>query len=199
MRRLLAALFYVLMLGPPHAIRLHAEAQGTGDELDGVPLWLAVAAEFMLRAGIFLVVAWGFQSSVSSEDFRRFHGETLLVAVYVAGVVHTLIYTYCFGVMWRRRTRSKVLRTYRIMRNLVYSIIPALLAAGLVLKWQDYNQIALFYGNWVEWIFLGVWLVVAVLGLLEALLVNNTPHGIDKAIVLTDYNAKQDSIRFEKR
>ena len=193
MKRLFAALLYVLMLGPPHAIRLHSEAQGTGDELDGAPLWLAVVAEFTLRAGIFLVVAWAFQSSVSSEDFRRFYGAALLVAVYAAGVVHTLIYTYCFGTMWRRQTRSNVMRAYRIMRNLVYSVIPALLAAGLVLKWQDYNQIALFYGDWVEMAFLAVWLTAALLGLLEALLVKNTPHGIDKAIVFTRHSREQDA------
>jgi FlaA1/EpsC-like NDP-sugar epimerase len=182
MRRLFVALGYVSMIGPPHAMRLHAEAQGTGDELDGAPLWLAVVAEFMVRSGIFLVASWILQVIVSNEDFRRFQVFNLLIAVYAAGAVHTLIHIYCFGLKHKKWTYASLLRIYRLGRNMVYSIVPALLAAGLVLLWQDYNQMELFEGDWVGLVFVGTWTVLLVLGLLEAFLFRRMPVGIADAI-----------------
>lgn len=182
MRKLIVVLGYVSMLGPPHAIRLHAEAQGTGGELDGIPLWLAVVAEFMVRSGIFLVISWIFQVALSNEEFRRFQVFNLLIAVYVSGAVHTLIHMYCFGLMWGRWSNTRVQRTYRLGRNLVYSVIPAFPAAGLVLIWQEFNQMPLFHGQEVKWAFLGTWISVAVLGFLQALLVKRTPYGVARTI-----------------
>jgi hypothetical protein len=40
----------------------------------------------------------------------------------------------------------------------------------------------LFQGPWVEWVFLGTWISVALLGLLQAFLVKRTPHGIARAM-----------------
>lgn len=195
MRRLFVALGYVSMIGPPHAIRLHAEAQGSGDELDGVPLWLAVAAEFMVRSGIFLVASWALQVAMSNEDFRRFQVFQLLIAVYGAGAVHTLIHMYCFGVKYKTWPYLKLLRIYRLGRNLVYSIIPALLAAGLVLLWQEYNQIELFEGDWVAWAFGSTWMMLVVLGLLQAWWFKRIPHGIDDAIPKRKKNMKRTPVR----
>lgn len=198
MRKPIVALGYVSMLGPPHAIRLHAEAQGTGGELDGVPLWLAVAAEFMVRSGIFLVISWMFQVALSNEEFRRFQVFNLLIAVYVSGAVHTLIHLYCFGLKWGRWPDARVHRTYRLGRNLVYSVIPAFPAAGLVLIWQEFNQIPLFQGQWVEWVFLGTWVSVAVLGLLQAFLVRRTPHGIARAMAPVPAAQRGRAVRSDK-
>ena len=198
MRRLIVALGYISMLGPPHAIRLHAEARGTGGELDGVPLWLAVAAEFMVRSGIFLVISWMFQVALSNEEFRRFQVFNLLIAVYVSGAVHTLIHLYCFGFKWGRWSNARVHMIYRLGRNLVYSVIPAFPAAGLVLIWQEFNQMPLFQGPWVEWVFLGTWVSVAVLGLLQAFLVNRTPHGIARAMAPAQDAQPSGSVPSEK-
>lgn len=198
MRRLIVALGYVFMLGPPHAIRIHTEAQGTGGELDGVPLWMAVAAEFIARSGMFLVISWMFQVALSNEEFRRFQVFNLLIAVYVSGAIHTLIHVYCFGLKWGRWSNARVHRTYRLGRNLVYSVIPAFPAAGLVLIWQEFNQIPLFQGQWVEWVFLGVWSAVAVLGLLQAFVVKRTPHGVEGAMAPVQGTKSDNTVRSDK-
>jgi hypothetical protein len=193
-RQLFVALGYVSMMGPPHAIRLHTEAQGSGEELDGVPLWVAVAAEFIVRSGIFLVASWVLQMAVSNEDFRRFQVFQLLIAVYGAGALHTLIHIYCFGLKYKTWPYIKLVRVYRLGRNLAYSIIPALFAAGLVLLWQEYNQIALFDGDWVTWVFGGTWTALAILGLLQAWLFKRMPLGIKEAIPIRKKSSKHTQV-----
>jgi len=174
---------YVLMLGPPHAIRIHTQAQGHDHELNGVPLWIAVLAEFMVRMGIFILIVFVYQSWITNEVFRLFHMEVFFVVVCIAGFMHTGIYTLCFAYLWSRLKKAKVLKFYRVLRNLIYSVIPGMLAAGAVLKWQQYNQVAMFHGNEVQIMALSVWGVVMVAGLLEALLRNTMPHGIDRSNV----------------
>ncbi|MFM2263292.1 MAG: hypothetical protein RI959_1968 [Pseudomonadota bacterium] len=178
MRKLIVILGYMSLLGPPHAIRIHSEAQGGGGELDGLPLWIVAAVELMVRAGMLLVISWGLQEALSHETFRRFQVFFLLMAVFASGVVHTLVHYYCFGLKWGKWAHARLRRTYRLGRNLAYSVVPAFPVAGAVLVWQELNQIALFQGQVVESVFFGTWLMMALLGVTEALVAKRMPHGI---------------------
>lgn len=178
MKNLINILSYLLMLGPPRALQIHADAQEQGGELDGMPVWLVYAAELVMRTGVFLVISWGLQEALSHEIFRRFQVFFLIVAVFVSGFVHTAVHLYCFGMMWGVWSKIVVGRVYRTGRNLSYSIIPAFPAAGAVLVWQDHNQIALFQGDLVENTFFATWVIMALLGVAEALLVKRKPLGI---------------------
>ncbi len=178
MKNLIKLLAYLVMLGPPHALRIHADAQEKGGELDGLPLWVVFGAEFFVRTGIFLVVSWGLQETLGHELFRRFQVFFLVAAVFASGLLHTTVYFYCFGVMWGVWSKARIGRVYRFGRNLAYSVIPAFPAAGAVLLWQEYNQINLFQGDWVEIAFFASWAAMALLGMAEALFAKRKPLGI---------------------
>lgn len=178
MKKIINFLAYLFMLGPPRALRLHAEAQEKGGELHGMPVWMVFTVEFLVRTGIFLVLSWGLQEALGNELFRRFKVYFLVFAVFGAGILHTTVYFFCFEVMWGVWSKVSLGRVYRIGRNLGYSVIPPFPAAGVVLAWQEYNHIPLFQGEWVQSTFFATWAAMLVLGMIEALMAKRKPLGI---------------------
>lgn len=178
MKNPIRLLAYVVLLGPPHALQIHADAQNKGGELDGLPVWMVFGAEFLMRASVFLMISWGLQEVLGNETFRRFQVFFLIGAVFASGFVHTTVYFYCFFIKWEIWPKSRLGRVYRMGRNLAYSVIPAFFTSGLMLGWQEYNQMPLFQGHLVETTFFIVWGGMAVLGVIEAILVKRKPLGI---------------------
>jgi len=182
----LSSLFFILgyvsLVGPPRAIDIHARAQESGGELAGQPLLLVVAAEYVLRGGMFMVMTFGLREIISDGLFERYKIFLFLGALVASGALHTVIYYICFG---RRKSKSKfkskaqLARVYRLGRNLSYSVLPGFLSAGVCVMWQELNQIKLFSGDLVYYAFFGTWGAVAVLGLLEAYIVHRRPMGLD--------------------
>jgi hypothetical protein len=177
-RDLIQGIGYILLLGPPRAIKMHADAQGTGGELDGFAQWSVVCLELMVRAGVLLVLSWALQEALGHEVFRRFQVTFLLMALAVSGVLHTVVHYYCFGMKKRHWSIKQRMRVYRLGRNLTYSVIPAFPFAGVVLLWQEVNRVPLFHGNIVELTFIGVWVFAAVLGFAEGLWATRIPTGV---------------------
>lgn len=190
MKSIIFFLGYISMLGLPHALRLHSEAQGKGDELDGLPLWLVVLAELVMRAGFLLIISWGLQETLGHEVFRRFQVFFLLMTVFASGSLHTLCYYYCYGIKLRRWSNERLQVVYRLGRNMAYSVIFGFPAAGVVLIWQELNQIELFKGNVVELVFFGTWLFMMLVGVVEALFVKRMPRGVDRTTLVVHDSKK---------
>lgn len=184
MKSIIFFLGYISMLGLPHALRLHSEAQGKGDELDGSPLWLVVLAELMMRAGFLLIISWILQESLGHEVFRRFQVFFLLMAFFVSGTLHTLCYYYCYGIKLGKWSKARLQLVYRLGRNLTYSVIPGFPVAGVVLIWQELNQIELFKGNVVELGFFSMWFFMMFIGIVEALFAKRMPRGLDRTTLV---------------
>jgi hypothetical protein len=167
------------LLGPPQAIFLHEQAKDTGSELDGLSVWLVVLAEFFIRGALYLLVIFILQELTGRHDFHRYQLTYFSAALGAAGFLHTIIYflTLGWGVNhWSLRTMQC---TYRLGRNLTYTVPPALATLLCVVWWQDMNHIPLFQGE-VVWRISGLaWLVFVVLGFLEAVFSKRIPTGLE--------------------
>ncbi len=182
---------YVSLLGPPRAIFLHAQAKGTGSELDGVPLWLAVAAELIIRGVIYVLTIFLLQEIMGRQDFHRYQMSYFATGLGVAGICHTLIYFLTLGWGVSHWQLSSMQRAYRLGRNLTYSVAPTLATMIGVLWWQDMNHIPLFQGQLFWQIPSFVGLVFVALGILEAVFVKRVPTGLEADVqVLTSRNQK---------
>lgn len=166
-------------MGPPQAVYLHRSAQGTRTELDGLPLWLVVLAEFAVRATIFTFSVFVAQEWIGVEDFHVYQLTFFAYVVAVSGAAHTLIYYLTLGVGAKRWSFSRMQRVYRLGRNLTYSVAPAVAASLATLWWQDLHHIPLFSGGTVEQVGVSVAAAFMVLGVGEALLVKRIPTGLE--------------------
>ena len=171
---------YILLVGPPRAIAIRENADRYNDELQGKPVRVVMLFEFILRAGIFLVIAASIESLLGDYLFERYQIDFFLLSLIIAGVIHTL--TYYFGYCYLESQNPSVYRIYRLGRNFAYAIVPAFVAAGLVLIWQDFNHIELFSDDWVENTFIVTWALFILMGLLEALLMKRIPTGLGKIL-----------------
>ena len=171
---------YILLVGPPRAIAIRENADRYNDELQGKPVRVVMLFEFMLRAGIFLVIAASIESLLGDYLFERYQIDFFLLSLIIAGVIHTL--TYYFGYCYLESQNPSVYRIYRLGRNFAYAIVPAFVAAGLVLIWQDFNHIELFSDDWVENTFIVTWSLFILMGLMEALLMKRIPTGLGKIL-----------------
>lgn len=175
---------YATLMGPPQALYLHRSAQGTRSELDGLPLWLVLFTEFLLRAtvftlGVFLVSEW-----LGAEIFLIYKVTYFAIAMAVSGAVHTVIYYLTLGIGAKYWQFSTMQRLYRLGRNLTYSVAPALVAALATLVWQDLRYIPLFDGETVWRISASVWGVFLLLGICEAMFVKRIPTGLERDAAL---------------
>jgi hypothetical protein len=175
---------YATLIGPPQALYLHRSAQGTHSELDGLPLWLVLFTEFLLRAtvftlGVFLVGEW-----MGAEIFHLYRLAYFAIAMAVSGAAHTVIYYITLGVGAKYWQFSTMQRLYRLGRNLTYSVAPALVAALATLVWQDLRYIPLFEGDTVWRISAAVWGLFMLLGVSEAMFVNRIPTGLERDAAL---------------
>lgn len=170
---------YISLLGPPRAIFLHEQAKGTGSELDGLPVWLVVLAEFFIRGALYVLMIFILQELTGRHDFHRYQLTYFSATLGTAGLLHTIIYflTLCWGVNhWSLRTMQC---TYRLGRNLTYTVPPALAILLCVVWWQDMNHIPLFQGELVWQISGFAWLVFVVLGFLQAVFAKRIPTGLE--------------------
>jgi hypothetical protein len=171
-------------MGPPQALYLHRSAQGTHSELDGLPLWLVLFTEFLLRAtvftlGVFLVGEW-----MGAEIFHLYRVAYFAIAIAVCGAVHTVIYYLTLGVGAKYWQFSTMQRLYRFGRNLTYSVAPALVAALATLVWQDLHHTPLFDGETVWRTSAAVWGLFMLLGVCEAVFVKRIPTGLERDAAL---------------
>jgi hypothetical protein len=179
--RILFIVGYLSMVGPPRAVGIHSRAQANNGELAGKPLFLVVLIELMLRAGLLIVTAFAVTELVGREAYERYRGDMFLIGLVVSGCVHTLFYYVCFDLLHARLGQS-VTRLYRVGRNLAYAVVPAFFTSGVALAWQEMNQRHLFSGDLVTNTFLGTWVVMVLIGMIEALLVNRHPLGLDNVL-----------------
>jgi hypothetical protein len=173
---------YISLLGPPRAIFLHEKAKGTGGELDGLPIWLVVLAEFIIRGAMYLMAIFLLQELVGRHDFYRYQLTYFSATLGLAGILHTMIYflTLCCGV--KHWSLSTMQYTYRLGRNLTYTVPPALVTLLCMLWWQDMNHIPLFQGELVWQISGLAWLVFVLIGFVQAVIAKSIPTGLEEDV-----------------
>lgn len=171
---------YILLAGPPRAIEISINANRYGDDLQDKPIQSIFLFEFLLRSGVFLVIAASIESLLGDYLFERYQLDLFLMSLILAGGIHTLAYyvAYC---LLDPHNRS-VLRVYRLGRNFAYALIPAFVAAGLVLLWQEINYIELFSKQHVEKAFIATWCLFVLIGLVEALIMKRIPTGLGQSL-----------------
>lgn len=169
---------FISLLAPPEALSLHARAKGTRSELDGLPVWLVVLAEFIFRCATFSLLVFGLQELVGRETFHRLLLDYISVALVLAYAWHTLVYFLAFRVSCGLVTTSSAQRLYRLGRNSAYSVPPAALAALMLMWWQDLRNIP-FTAAVLGHVVVGTGLIFLVAGVIEALLVKRTPTGLE--------------------
>lgn len=172
---------YVLLIGPPRAVEISSHANAIGDELQGKPIWVVILTEFIFRSGIFLVVAASIESFLGDQLYEQYRLDLFLGSLIFAGLIHTFAYyaSYCLI----KSSGHSLSRIYRLGRNFAYATVPAFLAAGLVVIWQDANDIELFSGDYLDQVFLGTWIIFVILGLFEALLMKRIPTGLGQILL----------------
>jgi hypothetical protein len=177
---------YATLMGPPQALYLHRSAQGTRSELDGLPLWLVLFTEFLVRATIFTLGVFFVGEWMGAEIFLLYRVTYFAIAMAVSGAVHTVIYYLTMGVGAKYWQFSTMQRLYRLGRNLTYSVAPALVAALATLVWQDLRYIPLFEGDTVWRISAAVWGLFMLLGVCEAMFVKRIPTGLERDAALLE-------------
>jgi hypothetical protein len=168
------------MVGPPRAIEIKSRAEKNKDELTGQPLWLVLCVEFILRGSMLLLLAVALESLAGDLLYEQYRLDIFFAALIASGVCHSSFYYLAFGVL-KKDSRSSA-RTYRLGRNFAYAVIPAFLAAGITLIWQDFNQKSLFEGELVEMTFFITWGVFLVAGLVEAMIASRRPTGLGEKL-----------------
>ena len=171
---------YMLLIGPPRAIEILDKANNQQGELAGQSLWQVIVIEFVVRSGLFLIVAVLVEALVGDLAFEIYKMDLFFAALILAGVVYSLFYFIAFGL--NPEKIGKRCRLYRIGRNFSYAVVPAFPAAGLALFWQQINQQTLFSGNLVSQVFLLTWGIFILAGLIEALIVFRQPMGLDEKL-----------------
>jgi hypothetical protein len=171
---------YVFLVGPPRAVEISAQANAVGDELQGKPIWVVILIEFIFRSGIFLVIAASFESFLGDLLYEQYRLDLFLGSLILAGLIHTFSYYVSYCVL--HFPGHSLSRVYRLGRNFAYAIVPAFFAAGLVLIWQDINEIELFSGDYFEQVFFGTWSFFVLMGLAEALLMKRIPTGLGQVL-----------------
>lgn len=179
---------FVSLMGPPHAVFLHQKAHGTGSELDGRPLWLVVAAEFAMRACIFMLLVYGVQESLGRETFHRYALPAASVALGISGALHTFIYYLAFGFATEHLSDINVHRIYRLGRNWTYSVPPALVAGLLAMWWRDLRNLPLYEFDFLLMVVGTTWLTFLVIGTVEAVVVKRTPTGLEEDVIALSGN-----------
>ena len=129
---------------------------------------------------MFLVIASSIESFLGDHLYELYRLDLFLGSLIFAGVIHTFSYyaSYCFI----NSPGHSLSRIYRLGRNFAYAILPAFVAAGLVLIWQDINGIELFSGDLIEKVFFGSWTILVLLGLIEALFMKRIPTGLGQVL-----------------
>ncbi len=178
---LLFIIGYVLLVGPPRAVEISANAKDSDDELHAKPIWMVILAEFILRSGIFLVIAASIEAVLGDYLYELYHLDLFLGSLILAGIIHTFSYyaSYCF----MGSKGHSMSRFYRLGRNFAYAIVPAFVAAGLVLVYQDINDLQYFDYQQVEIIFFITWAFFVFLGLFEALFMKRIPMGLGSVLL----------------
>ncbi len=181
LKRTIFIIGYLFLVGPPRAFEILERANRSRGELMGKPLWVVMIAEFTLRAGLFLLVAVAIESLLEDELFERYQIDLFLGVLIISGVVHSLSYYLVFRLS-RRNMAGTPIFFYRFGRNIAYAVIPAFVAAGIALVWQDLNQKELFSGELIQSVFTGTWGLFLLLGMLETLLVRRIPTGLGEVL-----------------
>ena len=171
---------YVFLVGPPRAVEISAQANSVGDELQGKPIWVVILIEFIFRSGVFLVIAASVESFLGDVLYEQYRLDLFLGSLILAGLIHTFSYYVSYCVL--HSPGHSLSRVYRLGRNFAYAIVPAFIAAGFVLIWQDINGIELFSGDYFEKIFFGTWSIFVFLGLFEAFLMKRIPTGLGQIL-----------------
>jgi hypothetical protein len=172
---------YVLLVGPPRAVEISNYANDAGDELRGKPIWVVILTEFVFRSGIFLIFAASIESLLGDQRYEQYQLDLFLGSLIFAGLIHTFSYyaSYCLTYS----SGHSLSRVYRLGRNFAYAILPAFMAAVVVLTWQDINDIELFSGGYIERVFFVTWCSFVILGLFEALLMKRIPTGLGEILL----------------
>jgi len=172
---------YVLLVGPPRAVEISSHADDSGDELQGKPIWVVILAEFILRSGLFLIIAVSIETLLGDQLYEQYRLDLFLGSLIFAGLIHTFSYyaSYCL-IDSSEHSQSRI---YRLGRNFSYAIVPAFMAAGLVVIWQDINDIELFSGQYLEQVFFATWSLFVLLGLFEALMMKRIPTGLGRILL----------------
>ncbi len=172
---------YVLLVGPPRAVEISSYAEDSGDELQGKPIWVVILAEFIFRSGLFLIIAASIEFLLGDQLYEQYRLDLFMGSLIFAGLIHTYSYYASYYLIDSSRHRQS--RIYRLGRNFAYAIVPAFMAAGLVVIWQDINDIELFSGDYLYQAFFATWSLFVFMGLFEALLMKRIPRGLGKILL----------------
>jgi len=159
---------YLLLIGPPQALKIQQRANRFEDELVGHSLLFVLISETALRAGMFLLIAFFIEYLLGNELFELYRVDYVLFALIVSGGIHIFSYYLGQGLMSKMKYSSGMF-IYRIGRNTAYAILPAICAAILALYSQYIGQIELFSRSLVEVVFSMTYLIFFLLGIQKAI------------------------------
>ena len=172
--KILYAVGYISLIGPPRALIIFQHANERDGELAGKPLWFIVLAEWLVRAGLFLLLATSIESAVGDYNFERMNSDIFLGSLIGAGLVHTLAYYVCFNGSLSLKRAEKM---YRFFRNFCYALIPAFIIAGAATLVQILHP-QMLNSSEVRDIFFASLAFAEVVGIVEASLVKRAPKGL---------------------
>ncbi|GGF62900.1 hypothetical protein [Alteromonas lipolytica] len=177
--RLLWLCGYVLLIGPPRLYELKHKARQTGNELSNLPFTVLIGVEVLVRLGLFLMIVTATEALTGKARYDYFLLDFFFAALALAGAGHLAVFLLCFSVC---QGNPSSMRWYRLGRNTIYAVPPALVAGLLALLWQHQNHQALVSGNLVQQAFGLCWAGFFMLGLAEAWLMRRKPTGLDTVL-----------------
>jgi len=173
---------YPLLISPSQALDIKLAQVQTNGELARVPVYLILALESSIRLSLLLILAVTVDYLVGNLLYEMFRGDTALLVLIVSGAVHISAY-YLLLVRCKRQHRTTCFRIYRLVRNLCYAPVPGIAAAGVYLMFEYLDGNQNLEDVYVLPVYLGVTVVMAILGVLEFFISKRLPVGLDTVIV----------------
>lgn len=172
---------YILLVGPPRALDLQSKERETGGELADQPLALVLVVELMLRSAFLLLVAVLAEELMGKFYYDHYKLDLMMAILIASGLVHAVFYFIFIGLLYPRSSKT-ALRLYRFGRNMAYAALPGLVTVIPPLIWQTKNQIPPFSGDLIDVVYFGTFAVMALAGIIEALILNRHPLGLDESL-----------------
>lgn len=181
--QLLFLLGYVLFVGPPRAIDLQRKESRNGGELSGLPVWLVLVIEAIIRVGLLLVVSVLLEQMLGYYWYSQLRIDAVIGLLLLVGGAHMAIY-YLMFVLLVHKIGLAAGRLYRVFRNLLYSALPGAPVLMIMYLWEGIQPGLSFTDEqrFTAYLFSALPFVLA--GIVEAILVRRKPLGLDHNIKL---------------
>jgi len=170
---------YVLLISPPRSIDLTFNERARRGELSKQPLFIVMMIEFLIRSALLLILAVSIESLMTKMVYETYKLDVVFSAMVLLGAFHALSYYLLLGLLRASIGLDLSIRLYRLFRNLCYAAIPGLFTVMPLLVWKWKQQQIPFEDGLVFFVYLITTLVMAVLGIIEAMLMNRKPLGLD--------------------